>query len=251
MNSVFFAPDESTSLCIVVLCGAERAGWVHPRLADWITRFCVTRRQAFGIMSLHFVEICPVDRARNYAAKLFLESGTDYLLEFDNDAIPPANFGEFVDLAIADNKHFAVPLFHGIGVLEADSLTLNWNARVHPVRSGDINPHGWLELNSAGGHAMLIHRSVFEKISPPWFQNLQDELGTVRSEDVAFCDKARAAGLQIFGNVNFTVGHAKTANLATFADRLGPAQDMCGDDSTSIKNLDTSALRHSRNEALI
>lgn|GEM_PF-4746098 len=98
-----------------------------------------------------------MDRARNIATKHFLESGAEYLLSFDNDAIPPANFAEFISLAIRDGKDFAVPRFHGIGVLknEPESLTINWNPAVHPVRPGDIDEHGWLPLNSCGGHAML------------------------------------------------------------------------------------------------
>lgn|GEM_PF-4960933 len=70
---------------------------------------------------------------------------------------------------------------------------------------------------------------------PPWFENQHDEFGTIRSEDVTFCDKVRAAGFTIHGNMRFVVGHAKTANIATFADylELGPTRDVCCDRSAS------------------
>lgn len=52
---------------------------------------------------------------------------------------------------------------------------------------------------------MLIRREVLEAVEPPWF-----EYGD-RSEDIMFCEKAKAAGFEIYCDLSARLGHITTA----------------------------------------
>lgn len=63
-----------------------------------------------------------------------------------------------------------------------------------------------VEVEHAGSSGMLIRRHVIEALEPPWFQ-----LGNGVSEDVAFCQKARAAGFKVHVDLGVRLGHITTA----------------------------------------
>jgi hypothetical protein len=65
---------------------------------------------------------------------------------------------------------------------------------------------------------MAIRRSVFQRVSPPWFRFAYAEDGRItKGEDISFCESARAAGCRIFGNKSFVAQHYKTVGLASLA----------------------------------
>lgn len=215
------------SLYVSTLCGPERDRWINPELAGFLISLTQPQAQERFRVSFGFTEADPYDRALNLAVARFLDSDAEWFLTFDNDAAPLPNFADFISAAMRDGKLFAVPRFHGIRLPGADPLSpiLTWNPLSNPVRSRDVDANGWLELNECGGHTMLIHRRVFENVSKPYFQTRLAPDGDLElSADFAFCEKVRAAGFRIFGNVNFTVGHLKTINITTaIAARLGAA----------------------------
>ncbi len=63
-----------------------------------------------------------------------------------------------------------------------------------------------VEVQHAGSSGMLIRKRVLDAIEPPWF-----ELGNGISEDVRFCEKARAAGFDIHVDMAVPLGHLTTA----------------------------------------
>lgn len=64
---------------------------------------------------------------------------------------------------------------------------------------------GLVELEAGGCAGMLIRREVLAAVEQPWF-----EYGD-RSEDIIFCEKAKAAGFQIYCDLSQRLGHITTA----------------------------------------
>ena len=66
----------------------------------------------------------------------------------------------------------------------------------------------------AGLHFMLVKKGVFEKLDYPWFSpdpRLEyNGVTTYDPEDVSFCQKAKAAGFDIWVDPKVRLGHEKT-----------------------------------------
>jgi hypothetical protein len=72
---------------------------------------------------------------------------------------------------------------------------------------------GLVEVEAAGSAGMLIRRHVLEAVGDPWFEYMSE------GEDIAFCDKARAAGFKIHVDLGAPLGHiASTILWPTFND---------------------------------
>ena len=204
------------SLYVLTLCGPERDRWVNPDLAGFLISLTQPQAQERFRVGIGFLQAAPIEKARNGAAKDFLRSGAQWFLTFDNDAVPPPNFLDFISVAMRDGKTLAVPQFH--------SNTLPNVPRHRPVCvwravAGAQEAGGWLELEAAGGHCLLAHRKVFQTVPPPWFATEFSADGTdlVCSEDFYFFKKARAVGFALAGNTQFTVGHHKSIDISRLA----------------------------------
>jgi hypothetical protein len=69
---------------------------------------------------------------------------------------------------------------------------------------------GLMAIDFVGNGLCLIRRSVFETLEFPWFENITIRRGnkaTEVGEDVYFCKKAKAAGLNIFVDCDNRVEH--------------------------------------------
>ena len=73
-----------------------------------------------------------------------------------------------------------------------------------PVYLPGFPDEGVIELVGGGCAGMLIRREVLEAIKPPWFEH------TEVSEDLLFCEKAKAAGFSIHCDLSARLGHITT-----------------------------------------
>lgn len=74
-----------------------------------------------------------------------------------------------------------------------------------PVPLSKSDTGGLVEIQAGGCAGMLIRRDVIEAIEPPWFEY------TDRSEDIIFCEKAKAAGFDLYADLSCRLGHITTA----------------------------------------
>ena len=64
-----------------------------------------------------------------------------------------------------------------------------------------------------GGAGMLIQRDVFTKLGYPYFSNRPEDNGMLASEDVHFCRQARAAGFDLWVDLDTRQGHTTPATF--------------------------------------
>lgn len=150
--------------------------------------------------------------ARNSLCEFALHEGVDYLWFMDDDhSFPP-------DLLLKLYRHqedLVVPVclmrthpYYPVTFAERLEDAPNGNARYLPVHFPDQEQDGLIELEAGGCAGMLIHRRVLEATydpDVPWF-----EYGSA-SEDLLFCQKARAAGFSIHCDLSARLGHITTA----------------------------------------
>lgn len=73
----------------------------------------------------------------------------------------------------------------------------------------DLPPDGGLfgPVRATGTGGMLIRRKVFETIPAPWFNAMEF------TDDLFFCEKARAHGFDIFVDLDAPIGHTTSCNV--------------------------------------
>jgi hypothetical protein len=72
---------------------------------------------------------------------------------------------------------------------------------------------GLLPITAAGCAGMLIWSEVFRSIPKPWFE--YGKVGSwAASEDIIFCEKARAAGFEIYLDPRAQLGHLASLGIA-------------------------------------
>jgi len=113
-----------------------------------------------------------VDIARNRAVEQFLSRREcDWLVMVDRDMIPTA-----------DTAPFFTAQGHVVGAM-------------YPLGDEKV----WAEPDRLHCGLMRIHRSVVEKVSPPWFKFVTNERGTMLTECEChyFTRRAKAAGFDV------------------------------------------------------
>lgn len=81
------------------------------------------------------------------------------------------------------------------------------NGKYLPAYLPGMPDEGLIELAGGGCAGMLIRREVLEAIEPPWFEY------THVSEDLIFCEKAKAAGFKLYCDLSARLGHITTATV--------------------------------------
>ena len=96
---------------------------------------------------------------------------------------------------------------------DKDIVGVNYHYRYQPLEDvtrylDDARPQELHEVIAAGTGFLLIKASVFSKIPKPYFPvQLGEDGGMYMTEDVGFCEKARAHGLQVWIDPTIKVGH--------------------------------------------
>lgn len=144
--------------------------------------------------------------------KTFLEGPFDYWLSMDDDNPPIRNPLELVHLEL-DVIGCPTPVFanHKPG----EDFPMYWNA-LDWVGDG-WKPHeckeGLQEVDAIGSGCMLLSRAVMEAVKAP-FMRIWNEEGIVEvGGDYAFCQRAKAAGFQIFAHFDYPCQHFNEVEL--------------------------------------
>lgn len=125
-----------------------------------------------------------IDRARNLAAKLALESGCDNLLFIDDDVIVPINM---LDKLLAADKDIVAgwTIIRGYPFKNMFFKFDDAKRDLSPME-GVERSSGVIDVDAVGFSTCLIKTELLKKIPAPWFVT-----GPTNTEDIYFCLKAR------------------------------------------------------------
>jgi len=151
----------------------------------------------------------PVEMARNLVVKNFLQNPSNWLIQIDNDVVPPEHFLKLVDAAEAEGKRV-----FGIPTPTISNHGLAWNIGLKhqddELRCNLFNslPPGWNRCDYLGGAFLAVHRCVLEAIKGDWFNRTP-----TKSEDFAFSERARKAGFSLWFHGDSQCDHIHSASL--------------------------------------
>ena len=149
--------------------------------------------------------------SRNTLAQRCLDEGFDYLWFMDDDhSFGPDMLEKLLDSATTYDLPIVMPL---CTTRRAPFHLVTYGRNPDPLNSDPYLPISLegalggeiMELEAGGTAGMLIRRDVLEAMDYPWFKN------TPRSEDILFCEDARAAGFTVHGDLSCRLGHILTA----------------------------------------
>lgn len=155
----------------------------------------------------------PIESNRNQIVKDFLASDCEWLVQIDDDIVPPVNYLDLVlynkdiisGVCFAYRQDALVPLM--LKKNEKDGLWTNM----------DVNPEeGLIEVDSMGTGAIITHRRVFnEAMQKHPFQSVWNEDGTrKKGQDLYFCEKAKAQGFGVWCHLQYKCSHIVEMDLA-------------------------------------
>ncbi len=155
----------------------------------------------------------PTDFARNKLVKLAMDNKSDYIFFLDSDVVCPA---DAIYKLLSDN----LPIVSGIYRNKTDGLPAAWRLIPNPTPTGKYAPlngfggDGALEkVDVVGMGACLINMEVFKRVKYPWFKWGIDIYSSGVSEDFAFCEKAKEAGLPTYIDCRVICEHEELAVL--------------------------------------
>lgn len=189
-------------------------GWVRAELVVWLLRHSGDRRFHSRFQMSH---AAPVSHNRNLIVKRFLETDAQWLLFLDSDVLPPDDLLDRVYLD-KDVLSLPCPVYKGP---QSDGPTFSMNFVPEPdfrerLQRGEM----LVPAVRAGTGVMLIARRVLEhRHMRGAFLDIFDEDGLrVMGEDYAFCERARAAGFEVWVDMSAACGHVKEVDLLLVGD---------------------------------
>lgn len=151
----------------------------------------------------------PISNNRNKIVQDFLATDYDYLLMIDDDIIPPFNILNLADF----QKDIVSALTFMYQRNTVAPLILKRN------REGSYNImdfkgyEGLVKVDTVGTGCVMLSRKVLETIKAP-FNDVFDEDGVRKfGLDIAFGQRAKAAGFKIYLHLDYPCGHKVNMDL--------------------------------------
>jgi hypothetical protein len=235
-------------ILVAVLTTHERIGWVHPEILFFIEAQRSNTNYAWSLAKVH--NFVPAAAARNVFCNAAKDTGCDWILMVDNDMALPYNLFDCIKDAPEDAA-VVVPRFH-LWDETNRRITMCWGMDAAEFKNGAlVLDKPFYELTKCGTGAIFIRPEVFKQIPAPWFTYLYDEMGNMQgTEDIQFAFKVKDAGLKIYGNPRFVVGHYRSCNLAVLADVLQSTKGVDNQSSEGVSS-ESSKLTERPSEASV
>jgi hypothetical protein len=202
--------ETKPKVLVAVFCGTERNHWLCPGLVRALLQMSNDARYAVEIEMIY--SLIPTDFARNTAVVMARTRAVDWLLMIDNDTSPNADPLRLIQTAPPNADVVAMPYGSNFG---DDKFTVAVDL-IPGAASGDF-----LEVRSIGTGCMALRSSVWQKMKGPWFKIVSDETSELYkplfSEDIHFCNMARASGLSIWVHRSAGASHWHSINLTNLA----------------------------------
>lgn len=151
----------------------------------------------------------PLSYARNWFGRKFLESEREYFWIVDADTEPPRDALE----RMLDAEVAVIAAVVKTWKRDLDGITKPVQMLMRQNGDGyyEAQDYGVKLVDRAGFGCVLFHRSVFENIEFPWFE--ERPWGEVRGTDFILCEKLEEAGIPIYGHFDIVCAHRKETVL--------------------------------------
>ncbi len=160
------------------------------------------------------VKTFPVDFARNWAVKRFLNANLYSSIEWfgwlDIDMTFPK---DMFNIMLDECERTGEKVMSGVYFKRNfKNEVVGWkygpkHQIIEPVLDGSVQ-----EVEVIGMGCCVIHRSVLEKIGYPWFKYgaMNEDVQFLSTEDVYFCERCAEIGQKIMIHTGITCGHLMT-----------------------------------------
>ena len=161
-------------------------------LVDFLTKTPLDIHTAF-VQSLY------IDHARNQLVDFALQHGSAYLLFVDSDIQFPIDGLQ----RLLDHDKDIVGGYYN--TRRGNCPVRVWDA-AGKLTTPDPLPDSLFQCAVLPTGFMLIKLACLERLTRPYFQVITHEKGTI-GEDVAFCKRCTDAGIEIYCDPGFKLGH--------------------------------------------
>jgi len=174
-------------------------------------------------------EVPSIAEAREYLAKQALQTNAEWLFWVDSDNLVPP---DALKLMLTYAQRFGPAAYCGAYYTKKNRFEVTLAAWVKAVdpRTGQpayrglhpdiLNSKGELvEVDVAGMGCCLEHRSIYEKIPPPWFKWTFDPfLGAGTSEDFFHFERVKAHGFKVYLCTRVLCAHIGRFKMVFYRD---------------------------------
>lgn len=176
------------------------------------------RHQVTPIIPSH----TPLENNFHHIMRQVLDEGYDFWLSIDHDNPPMGNPLDLVEYN-RDIVGFPTPVWHYTG--QPRERPLYWTGYDYVPEEDAYREHqpreGLQPVDAIGGGCFLIARRVLlhpEMQKAPWTRILHPDGRVSKGADIAFCERARAAGFSIFCDYDRPCRHFKELELNEVAE---------------------------------
>lgn len=165
-------------------------------------------------VAFEFVRGYDCATARNNIVTKFLESDADYLMMVDNDVTVPRD--ALLNLISDDVDVVSGYYVHRFKVNEPSNKTnlckrgeLNYSMQFTGDELAEMRERGehLIRIHGGGMGCILIRKSVFQRISYPYYKWRDYGNGAMLSEDLHFCEQCKHEGIKIYADTRVQCGH--------------------------------------------
>lgn len=221
--------DDSKKNIVLAIPNRDASSQMTAQLANFIHKVGEDEMPETGDYNLKvsFSYLQPVDANRNKMVKSFLEDeDNEWLLMVDNDVVPPMNILEMVDYG--KKVVSGTVTIKKKGVPQPVIVKQRDDGKYRQIGLSEyydeVGEDGLVEVDGVGTGCLLIHRSVLEEMSPPWFKFVYNEDGTLKlGEDFYFGEMLRQNDVPMYVSSDHVCSHYRKTDLTEFAQIVGRA----------------------------
>jgi hypothetical protein len=193
---------EAEGVCVLVGVPLERS---LPSLV--FASFWAIARGGWPLLDVGYGR---TDLNRNRFAEALLESNATHLLMLDLDHVHPPDVVErHARWALERPECLVIGGMHFRRGEPFDPLAFAYgpDGALHPL--ADWPRGGLIEVHALGHGTLLVHRSVFEQLAPPWwgYDYGRASEGVYPTEDMYFCYLCREAGIRLWVDTTISSPH--------------------------------------------
>jgi len=192
-------------------------GWVWHELSLVLLHWSHDSDMTVKIRYYPFLS--PLDNARNQAVKDSLEDYWDYVLQIDNDIVPPV---DCLRELLAADKDIIAPLCMTMKP-DSNGLMVPMPVAHRYDKDGKYRPYygrGVEETDVVTGGMFLVKREVYEKLERPFEFTYHKDGTVIYSEDFVFSQKCQKAGYKLYTHYGMICKHMKILDVKGINDLL-------------------------------